>query len=208
MKEKFDIDNVLAIIGEGIGGCEVFTWAAEYPDYMEHIVSLNNMSKLSGRNYVFFKSIEAILESNEALYSDVYDSSLSQLVVVINRLLFLNYLSRDQLANASREEVDAMLEDFVEAGLFRDIFDLKYLTKCLLEYDVVDKLSNIKASTLIVTTSDLFYMDIENDVLPLEGTIDNVVIKVITPEAEEFDYNNKNDSIYKILSFVNEYEIE
>lgn len=175
---------------------------------MEHIVSLNNMSKLSGRNYVFFKSIEAILESNDALYSDVYDSSLSQLVVVINRLLFLNYLSRDQLANASREEVDAMLEDFVEADLFRDIFDLKYLTKCLLEYDVVDKLSNIKASTLIVTTSDLFYMDIENDVLPLEGTIDNVVIKVITPEAEEFDYNNKNDSIYKILSFVNEYEIE
>ena len=71
-----------------------------------------------------------------------------------------------------------------------------------------NKLSNIKASTLIVTTSDLFYMDIENDVLPLEGTIDNVVIKVITPEAEEFDYNNKNDSIYKILSFVNEYEIE
>ena len=51
-------------------------------------------------------------------------------------------------------------------------------------------------------------MDIENDVLPLEGTIDNVVIKVITPEAEEFDYTNKNDSIYKILSFVNEYEIE
>ena len=77
---------------------------------------------------------------------------------------------------------------------------MKYLTKCLLEYDVVDKLSNIKASTLIVTTSDLFYMDIENDVLPLEGTIDNVVIKVITPEAEEFDYNDKNDSIYKILS--------
>lgn len=208
LKEKFNMDKALAIVGEGVGGCEVFTWACEYPDYMEHILSLNNISKLSGTSFVFFKSIEAILDSNDAIYSDVYDHSLSKLVVAINRMLFLNYLSRDKLINSSRDEIEALLENFVEDGLFRDVYDLKFLTDCLLEYNVDNKLSEIKASTLLINTGDQILVNVEKEILPLKEAIENVTLRVISPEAAEFDYNNKDDSVYKIFSFINDYEIK
>lgn len=43
LSEKFKIKKILGIIGEGIGGYEVFTWACEYCDEMEFIILLNSL---------------------------------------------------------------------------------------------------------------------------------------------------------------------
>ncbi len=208
LKEKFKLDSVLAIIGEGVGGCEVFTWACEYPDYMKFILSMNNLAKLSGSSYVFFKCMESVLDSNDNIYSEVYDSSLSKLVVAVNKMLFLNYLSKNMLSNLSREEIDALLDNFVEDGLFRDVYDLKYLCDCLLEYDVKDKLSEIKAKTVIIAIEDQFLVDVEKEVLPLKNAIDDVEVMVIPLDEGEFDNGESYFSVLKIFSFLNKYVIE
>ncbi|MCQ2970512.1 MAG: alpha/beta fold hydrolase [archaeon] len=208
LKEKFNLDSVLAIVGEGVGGCEVFTWACEYPDYMEFILSMNNLAKLSGTSYIFFKSMESVLESNDKIYSDVYDPSLSKLVVAVNKMLFLNYLSRNMLSNLSRDELDALLDNFVEDGLFRDVHDLKYLCDCLLEYDVNDKLSNIKAKTILIAIEGQFLVNVEKEVLPLENAIDDVEVMVIQLDEGEFDNGESYSSVFKIFSFLNEYGVE
>ena len=36
--EKLNIEKVHAIVGRGMGGYEVYTWACEYPDEMEFLV--------------------------------------------------------------------------------------------------------------------------------------------------------------------------
>lgn len=45
----------------------------------------------------------------------------------------------------SNSEIDRLMDDFVDEGLFTDIYDFKFRNDCVLGYDVEDKLKDIKA---------------------------------------------------------------
>lgn len=169
---------------------------------------MNNLAKLSGISYIFFKSMESVLDSNDKIYFDVYDPSLSKLVVAVNKMLFLNYLSRNMLSNLSRDELDVLLDNFVEDGLFRNVHDLKCLCDCLLEYDVNDNLSNIKAKTILITIEGQFLVNVEKEVLSLENAIDDVEVMVIQLDEGEFDNGESYSAVLKIFSFLNEYGVD
>lgn len=150
LDEKFNIKNVMGLIGEGLGGFEVFTWACEYPEDMEFIIILNSSFKTYSNRYVFVKCVESIIESSDDFYSDEYSSSFSMLSVAIFRLLFAGYFPEKVLENLSNDEIDAFMDEYVEDGLFMDIHDFKSRNDCILKYNVEDKLHEIKAKSLIL----------------------------------------------------------
>lgn len=207
LDEKFNIKQVFGLIGEGLGGFEIFTWACEYPDEMEFIIVLNSSFKSYSHRYIFLKSIEAIIESCDDFHSQEYNSSFSMIFVPIFRLLFAGYLPTDVLDNLSRDELDVLMDDYVDDGLFMDIHDFKFRNDCLLEYDVEDKLHKIKAKSLILGIEGYLFFNPQKDLIPYGDVIKDSVIKVFKSKQENYyEDDDYSDMGLEIVSFLKKFK--
>ena len=125
IKEFLNMEKVHGLTGMGLGGYEVLTWAATYPDEMDFIMVLGTSCKTNGYRYVISKCIDSFIESNDDFYTGVYNESLSMIMVSIYQLLYSNYFSKKTFHNMTNSEIDVLMDDFVDEGLFVDIYDFK-----------------------------------------------------------------------------------
>lgn len=206
LAEKFKIKKILGLIGEGVGGFRALSWACEYPDEMEFIFVLNSSAKLSGYKYIISKVIENIINSSEDVDSDDYSPSLSKILVAINSLLFAHSSSKEAFNNIYNYQLDIILEEFIDEGFFLDVHDIKIRNECNLQYDVEDKLSNIKAKSLFASTNDNFF-NYKFDMLPLKEKVKDSIL--LRQEYEKNDYyfsNEEYDIIGKdVISFLSQF---
>ena len=206
LAEKFNINEILGLIGEGTGGFEVYTWACEYPDDMECIIILNSTYKTYGTRYIQVKVAEAIIDSCDDFYDSEYSVSLSKLIVAITRLMFMNYFSEKTFENLSNDEIDVLMDDYVDEGLFMDIYDFKSRNDCLLGYDVEDKLHNIKARALILGIDDCLSFNTRKDILPLNDMIKDSKIVTIQDKENIYDEVDYSDLGFEIVSFLKQFK--
>lgn len=207
LAEKFNIKNNFGLLGEGLGGFEVFTWASEYPDDMEFLIILNSSFKTYAYRYIFVKCAESIIESCDDFYSEGYTPSFSMLSVALFRLLFAGYFPNTILENLSNDEIDVLMGDYVDDGLFIDIHDFKFRNECLLTYNVEDKLSNIKAESLILGFKGYLFLNPEKDCLPLENLIENSKVVVYSSKSENYyDEEDYSDMGLDIISFLKQFK--
>ncbi|WP_458406534.1 alpha/beta fold hydrolase [Methanobrevibacter sp.] len=203
LKERFNIDKVRGVIGRGLGGYEVYTWATEYPDEMEFIMVSGSSYKTNGYRYVISKCIESIIDSSDDFYSEIYSESLSMMMVSINKLLYSTYFSKKLFQNMNNDEIDVLMDDFVDDGLFIDIYDFKLRNDSILEYNVEDKLKDITAHALIVSANNDMYYTPEFDVLPLKDLIKNSKIILFDLVDEYEDYEDHPDVEKGLWEFMN-----
>ena len=188
LKERFGIEEVHGVIGRGMGGYEVYSWACEYPDEMDFIMVSASTFKTNGYRYVVSKCVESIIDSSDDFYSDVYSDSLSKMMVSINRVMYSNYFSKNIFQKMTNDEIDVLMDNFVDNGLFVDIYDLKCINDAVLEYDVEDKLKNINADALIVCADNDMYYTPEFDLLPLKHLIENSKVILYDSKEDYIDY--------------------
>ena len=193
--EEFNITKVLGILGVGFGGYEAYTWACEYPDEMEFLIIGYSSFKTNGYRYITSKAINNIIESSDAYLDTLYSDYLSKIMFSINSLIYTQYFSKRAFQNFTREELDILMDTFVEESSAVDIYDFKFRNDAIINYDTEDKLSNIKSKTLIVSASEDIYYSPEFDVDPLKEKIKNLEIYIF--DAQEFVYN------YDYSEFVN-----
>jgi len=186
LADAFNITKVLGIIGAGIGGYEAYTWGCEYPDEMEFLLIGNSAYKTSNYRYIISKCIESVILSSDNYMDGSYDKNITKILSSVNLLIYSQYLSRKAFQNFSQEEIDILMDTFIDDGMSRDIYDLKYRNDAVLNYDVEDKLSNIRAKTWVTTTKDDIYYSPEFDAYPLKDKIENLIITSFN--AEEFTY--------------------
>lgn len=196
LKEKLNIEKVLGHVGSGLGGYETFTWACEYPDEMEFIILINSSYKTNGYRYVVSKGLESLVLEAGDYYSDIYSDAMTRIMISLNKILYSHYFSRKKFQEMSNDEIDILIEDFSDETMFRDIYDFKYQNDAILNYNVEDKLSDIKAKTLIITPNDDLYFSYELDVLPLKDLINNCQI-------ERFDLSDDYDDALNFSKLVN-----
>lgn len=207
LAEKFNIKKIFGIIGEGIGGFGVFQWACDYPDEMNFIIILNSPYKIYGYFYATLKSLESLLDSSDDLYENNYSSSLSLLSVTVLRVMFMSYFPRNIIENLNNDELDALMDDYVDASLFMDIHDFKSRNDCILSYDVEDKLHNIKAKSLILGTKGYLFYYPEKDLLPLENLIKGSRVRIFeTIKENYYDDLDNSDIIREIISFLYQFK--
>ena len=142
-------------------------------DDMEFIIVLNRSYKTNGYRYVVSKCINGIIESNDDFYNDIYDESLSKVMVSVNQVVYSNYFSKNTFQAMSNHEIDVMMEEFVNAGLSIDIYDLKFYNDSILKYNLEKELKNIKAKSLIIGSSDNLFHSSKFDSIPLSNSISN-----------------------------------
>lgn len=188
LAEVFNITEVLGILGVGIGGYEAYTWACEYPDEMEFLIVGFSSFKTNNYRYIVSKAIDSIITSSDAYLDEVYSEHLSKIMLSVNSLLFSQYFSKSVFQNFSRDEIDIFMDDFVEEGLSIDIYDFKYRNDAIIDYDLEDKLSNIKVKTLVVSASEDIYYSPEFDAYPLKDKIDNLETYIF--DSQKFVFND------------------
>lgn len=193
LSDAFDISNVLGIIGIGFGGYETYTWACEHPDEMEFIIIANSSFKTNNYRYITSKTINTIIESSDSYYNKIYDESLSKIMLSINSLVYSYSFSKRAFENFTRHEINILLNNFIDEGMYTDIYDFKFRNDSILNYDLEKKLFNIKAKTLILGASEDIYYSPEFDVYPLKGKIENLKISIY--DAQKF-INNDDYSIF------------
>ncbi|MBQ6098886.1 MAG: homoserine acetyltransferase [Methanobrevibacter sp.] len=206
LAEKLNMHHVHGITGTGSGGYEVYTWACEYPDEMDFIMVGNTSFKTNGYRYVISKAIDSIIESTDGFYDEIYSESLSRVMVSIYRLVYSNYFSKKIFQKMSNDEIDVLMDDFVDDGLFTDIYDFKYRNDCVLNYDIEDKLENIKVKVLVVISNENMYYIPKYDSFPIEKLVENS--KVISYESQrDYAHNEDYSSVIDDISeFLDEFK--
>ena len=187
ISDAFDIANFLGIIGIGFGGYEAYTWACNYPDNIKFLIIANSSFKTNNYRYITSKTVNTIIESSDSYYDDIYDESLSKIMLPIYSLLYAHSFSKKTFENFTRDEIDIFQENYIDEGFSADIYDFKYGNDAVINYDVEEKLSNIKAKTLILGASEDIYYSPEFDV-PLKEKIENLEINIF--DAQKFVYND------------------
>ena len=206
LKEKFNVDHVHGLIGQGLGGYDIYTWASEYPDEMDFIVIMNSSFKHYGYRYVVSKVMDSIIESSDDFYNDVYSDSLSRMLVSIIKLVYSNFFSKKIFHDMSNDEIDVLMEDFVDQGLFLDVYDLKSCDDAVMEFDVEDNLGNIKAKTLIFSYVGDLYFSPEFDAIPLKTLIDDSKIIMINSPDDTTGYDNYGDLTDDLNEFLEQFK--
>lgn len=205
LAEVFNITKILGILGVGIGGYEAYTWGCEYPDEMEFIIIGNSSFKTNNYRYITSKAIDAIITSSDDYFNPIYSETLSKIMLSINLLIYSQYFPKKAFQNFSRSELDLFMDSFVDEGLSADIYDYKYINDAILEYDIEEKLSNIKAKTLIVNPNNDMYFSPEFDVYPLKDKIEN--LETYFFEAETFVYNDDYSIFINVfIKFLEEFK--
>lgn len=206
LKEKLNVDRVLGLLGHGVGGYECYTWACEYPDEMEFLMVSTSAFKISGYKYVVSKGFESIIEHCDGFYDDLYSDSLSKIMVSINIILYSNFFSKRIFEGMTNDELDVLLDDFVDEGLFVDIYDFKFRNDATLEYDLEDKLGNIKAKSLIISPSEDVYFTPIYDTLPLKNLIKDSKIILIEARKDYRDNNHYSSVVDDVNYFLEEFK--
>ena len=205
LSEVFNINKILGILGVGLGGYEAYTWACEYPDETEFIIVGNSSFKTAGYRYITSKALLYIIDSSDAYLDDVYSEHISNIVFTINSLAYSQYLSKKAFQKFTREELDIFMDNFLEENSHIDIYDVKYRTEAVLNYDIEDKLSNIKAKTLIANSSEDVYFSPELDAYPLKDRIENLEIHIF--DAQKFVFNDDYSSFINLFrEFLEEFK--
>ena len=205
LAEVFDITQILGILGVGRGGYEAFTWGCEYPDEMEFLIIGHSSFKTSGYRYLTSKALSNLIESSDAYWNTVYSDKLSKMMFSINTLIYTQYFAKRAYQNFTLDELDMLMDTFVEEGSAEDIYDFKFRNDATLNYDVEDKLSNIKAKTLVSCASEDGYYSPVFDVEPLKDKIENLEINIF--DAQDFVYKYDNSSFINLFrEFLEEFK--
>ena len=206
LAEKFKIKKMLGLIGEGIGGYQILTWACEFPDDMEFIFLVNTAAKVSGYRFIISKTLEYIIDSTEDYYTDGYSVSKNKSMIAINALLFAHSSSKKIFDKMDNDEISAIFEDFNDVCFFRDIYDFKFKNDCDMEFDVVDKLGNIKAKSLFVGTNKNYFHS-EFDTLPFKELVQDSIVLIQEDTKENYYFEEEDYAVVgnQIIDFLNQF---
>lgn len=173
LKEKFpNIKKLKGIIGYSMGGFIALGWSIFYPDEMDCIVQLDSSFKTQGYKYIHANLTNRIIDQSSEYLSNMYDESISQMLIFISQLHYLMSFSIDHLNVLSNDEIDMSIERFAEDILFLDIYDVKYCNDFLLSFNLESELDKIKCKLLIISLVLTNYYVPEYDAIPLHEAVE------------------------------------
>src|SRR3954465_6031879 len=74
LKEKFDIDHVVAVIGPSMGGMQVLQWGVSHPDFMDALVAMVPLAKTPGWTVAVLEASRKAIMTDAAWNNGNYES--------------------------------------------------------------------------------------------------------------------------------------
>ena len=204
LKEKFNINHVLGMIGNSMGGFVALTSAIHYHDYADFIMPGVSSYKVAGHDYILSKFVDEIITSDPDYNKGEMTYSLIRTLRLANLAEFNFGLSKEALRAMSNDELDTELENFGNEMLELDIYDMKYCNESCMRYDVEDDLDKIKSKVLIISCKQDPHFPPELDGIPMSEMIDDAEIIIMDSELGHLCFNELETIREDLNNFMGE----
>ena len=206
LAEKFNIDHVLGIIGNSMGGFVALTSAILYPDFAEFIMPGVSSYKVAGHDYILSKFVNDIITSDENYEKGIINDSLKRTLKIASLAEFNFGLSKEALRAMPKEELSREFEEFGEESLFLDIYDVKYCNEACMNYDVENDLNRITADVFIIACKQDPHFPPELDAIPMSKMINNSQLVIMDSDLGHLCFNELENISVELNDFMKKYE--
>ncbi|WP_458454102.1 alpha/beta fold hydrolase [Methanobrevibacter sp.] len=205
LKEKFNIEHVLGMIGNSMGGFVSLTSAIHFPDFADFIILGVSSYKVAGHDYVLSKLVNEIITSDPDYAKGELTYSLLRSSRLANLAEFNFGLSKKALRNMSNDELDVELENFGNEMMEIDIYDLKYCNQSCMMYDVENDLDKIKSKVLIIACKQDPHFPPELDAIPMNEMIDDSELIIMDSDLGHLCFNELETISDDLKRFMNNF---
>ncbi len=189
LNEKFEMNHILGIIGNSMGGFVALTQAIENPDFMDFIICGVTSYKVAGHDFILSKFVDEIITSDPDYAKGELTYSLIRTLRIACLAEFNFGLSKEALRDMTNIELASEFENFGNEMLETDIYDLKYCNECCMNFNVEDELDKIKAKTLIVACKQDPHFPPELDAIPMSKMIKDSKLIIMDSELGHLCFN-------------------
>lgn len=171
LEEKFNIKHLKGIMGNSLGACQAITWACNYPDTIDFLVSLVGTYKLAGHNIISSSLSNRIIKSSPDYMDGAYEKQPFTAVQLAKLSYFTYGLSLEYYRSLDNNDIIASMDEMAEESLDIDANDLVWSNNLAFNYDMEEKLADISAKTLIIAINQDLYFPPELDAIPMSKLI-------------------------------------
>ena len=205
LKEKFNLDHVLGMIGNSMGGFVSLTSAINYPDYADFLIVGVSSYKVAGHDYILSKFVDEIITSDPDYSRGEMTYSLLRTLRLANLAEFNFGLSQKALRDMTNEELAAEFENFGNEMMEVDIYDLKFCNESCMNYNVEKDLDKIKSKVLIISCKQDPHFPPELDGIPMSNMIGGSQLIIMDSELGHLCFNELesiSDELSKFLGGI------
>jgi len=206
LKEKFNLDNVLGMIGVSMGGFVALTSAIEYPDFAKFIIPGVSSYKVAGHDYILSKFVNEIIESDPDYAKGEITYSLNRTLRLASLAEFNFGLSKKALREMPKMELEAEFENFGNESLEIDIYDMKYCNEACMNFDVENELNKINSKVLIIACKQDPHFPPELDGIPMSEMIDKSKLIVMDSDLGHLCFNELEVIADDLNEFMGEFQ--
>jgi len=205
LSEKFNIDHILGLIGNSMGGFVGITQAIEYPDFQDFIICGVSSYKVAGHDFILSRFVDEIIESDPDYAKGELTYSLIRTLRIACLAEFNFGLSKEALRSKTNEELSIEFEEFGNEMIETDIYDLKYCNRASMEFNVENDLDKIKSKVLIVSCKQDPHFPPELDGIPMSKLIKNSELIIMDSQLGHLCFNELENISYELKEFMSDF---
>ena len=206
LKEKFNIEHVLGIIGNSMGGFVGLTSAIKYPDFADFLITGVSSYKVAGHDFILSKFVDEIITSDPDYAKGELTYSLIRTLRLANLAEFNFGLSKESLRAMSNVELAAEFENFGNEMLETDIYDLKYCNESCMNFNVENDLDKVKSKVLIISCKQDPHFPPELDGIPMSEMIDDSQLIVMDSKLGHLCFNELESIRNELKEFMENFD--
>lgn len=207
LAEKFNINHVLGMIGNSMGGFVCLTSSIDFPDYADFIICGVSSYKVAGHDFILSQFVNEIIESDPDYNSGELTYSLIRTLRIACLAEFNFGLSKKTLREMSKSELSSEFENFGNESIETDIYDLKYCNESCMYFDVEENLDKIKSKTLIIACNQDSHFPPELDAVPMSNMINDSQLIIMDSDLGHLCFNELDTISNELKEFMGEFNV-
>lgn len=157
VREHLGLAHVRMVLGNSMGGMQVWMWAQKYPGYMDIAVPMASVpAAMSGRNWMMRRLLIESIQRDPAWANGQYTAQPPGLgfALVHFGLATSGGTQKLQKDGATRAQADALVDRQLAAPVVGDANDHIYQWDASRDYDASGQLERIEATVLAINAAD------------------------------------------------------
>jgi homoserine O-acetyltransferase len=174
LTENFPIKHLKGVIGNSMGGFQALNWGVDFPDFMDFLIILVSSYQVSGLNYANYHYTNSLIEKDPDYEGGNYKKNPERSTAAVAEFMYHFGLSKEYYRyEINNEDIALAMEEMGLEGTKIDANDTVWRNKAVMQFDLEEKIPNIKANTLIVGINQDQYFPPHMDAIPLSKMIKN-----------------------------------
>jgi len=157
LSEGLGIRHVRLIIGNSMGGMQVWLWGQKYPKYMDALVPMASQpSAMSSRNWLLQRMMLEIVRNDPGYQNGNYVTQppLTKIANVLFCIAATGGMASYHALSSAREKADEFVDLQLAAPVTADANDLLWQWASCADYDATAGLEKIEAIVFAINSTD------------------------------------------------------